>query len=136
MSNIAAQNISASNESIEMDDSIDKLKNGDLTSEFVAKISNGGELADQRCDSIPNFTNQITSAGDAIDSGLMSSALLVPEPNVIVSCQSISDDSMENTAFPVEESIGLAVEIDMKRSSSNVSVENPEILEVFIKLLS
>jgi len=64
MSNIAAQNISASTESIEMNNSLAKLKNCDPTSEFEV-TSDGGNLADQPCNSFPKITNQITLAGDA-----------------------------------------------------------------------
>jgi len=132
MSNIAEQDISKSTESIVIENSLAKLKNDDLTSESV---ETSGDLGDQLCNSFANITNQMISAGDAMtDVGFLSSASLIPESDVIDSSRSTDDESMQKTAFSVEELIGPAIEIDMKRSPSYVSVAKPECLEVFIKL--
>lgn len=77
----------------------------------------------------------MASVGDAkiTDIGFLYSTL-IPEPDVIVSCQSADDKLMLKTAFPVEELSGPAAEIEMKRYLSCVSMPNPECDELFVIL--
>jgi len=135
MSDIAAQNIiTVSTELTVMDDNLAKLKN-DQTEEIIA-ANHGGDLADQSSNSLTNIVKQLASTDDANgDVGFLSSAL-VPEPDIIDSCQSADDELILKTVFPVEELSGPVAEIEVKQSSScSVSMLNPECDEVFFVIL-